>query len=78
MGWLHVIGSLKLYVSFAKEPYERDDILPKRHVILSSLLIVATPYQRREYGVLRIHVCAHTHTHMFTRTQTCVFTRKDL
>ena len=30
-------------VSFAKEPYKRDDILQKRLIILRSLLIVATP-----------------------------------
>jgi len=34
---------LKLQVSFAKEPYERDDILQKRLIILRGLLIVATP-----------------------------------
>ena len=33
------------WLRFAKEPYERDDILQKRPVILRSLLIVATPYQ---------------------------------
>ena len=46
MGWLRSVGSLKLYVnlyvSFAKEPYKRDDILQKRPIILRSLLIVAT------------------------------------
>ena len=44
MGWLRLAGSLKLKVSFAKEPYKRDDILQKRLVILRSLLIVATLY----------------------------------
>jgi len=44
MGWLRLLGSLKLWVSFAEEPYKRDDILQKRPVILRSLLIVATPY----------------------------------
>jgi len=34
----------KLYVTFAKEPYERDDILQKRPIILSILLSEATPY----------------------------------
>jgi hypothetical protein len=29
MGWLRLVGSLKCYVSFAKEPYKRDDILQK-------------------------------------------------
>ena len=43
MGWLHVVGFLKLQVSFAKEPYERDDFLQKRPKISRSLLIVATP-----------------------------------
>ena len=45
MGWLRLVGSLKLQVSFAKEPYKRDDILQKRPIILRSLLIVATPYK---------------------------------
>jgi len=43
MGWLSWVGSLKLKVSFAKEPYKRDSILQKRPIILRSLLIVATP-----------------------------------
>ena len=45
MGWLRLVGSLKLQVSFAKEPYKRNDILQKRPIILRSLLIVATPYK---------------------------------
>jgi len=44
MGWLPLVGSLKLHVSFAKEPYNRDDILQKKRVILRRLLVVATPY----------------------------------
>jgi len=44
MGWLRLVGSLKSLVSFAKEPYKRDDILQKRPIILRNLLIVATPY----------------------------------
>ena len=27
MVWLRLVGSIKLYVSFAKEPYKRDYIL---------------------------------------------------
>jgi len=45
MGWLRLVDSLKLQVSFAKEPYKRDSILQKRPIILRSLLIVATPYR---------------------------------
>ena len=44
MGWLLLVGSLILYVSFAKEPDKRDDILQMRRIILRSLLFVATPY----------------------------------
>jgi len=44
MGWLPLVGSLKLQVSFAKEPYKRDDILQTRCIILRSLLIVVTPF----------------------------------
>ena len=29
-GWLWLVGSFKLYVSFAKEPYKRDDVLQKK------------------------------------------------
>ena len=47
MGWLRLVGALKVQVSFAKEPYKRDDILQKRPIILRRLLIVATPYSDR-------------------------------
>jgi len=43
MGWLRLVGSLKLYVSFVRVPYKRDDILQKRPVIFRSPLTVATP-----------------------------------
>ena len=33
MGWLRLVGSFKLYVSFAKEPFKRDYILQKRPII---------------------------------------------
>ena len=45
MGWLPLVASLKLYVSFAKETCKKDDILQKRPMMLRSLLIVATPYR---------------------------------
>jgi len=32
-GWLGLVESIKLQVSFAKEPYKRDDILQKRRLI---------------------------------------------
>jgi len=36
MGWLRLVGSLKLYVSFAKEPYQRDYILLSLFVSVSA------------------------------------------
>ena len=68
MGWLHGVGSVKLYVSFAKEPYERDDILQKRPIILRSLLIVASPYQT---VCVWTHTYTHTHTHTYTHQIAC-------
>ena len=32
VGRLRSVGSIKLHVSFAKEPYKRDDILQKRYM----------------------------------------------
>jgi len=49
MGWLRLVSSLKWLVSFAKEPYKRDDVLQKRPIILKSLLIIATPYAFPEH-----------------------------
>jgi len=43
MEWLRLVGSLKLQVSFAKEPYKTYHILQKRPRVLRSLLIEATP-----------------------------------
>jgi len=44
MGWLRLVGSIKLQVSFAKEPFKRDCILQKSPMIWSIVLTVATPY----------------------------------
>jgi len=65
MGWLRLVGSLQLYVSFAKEPYKRDYIPQKRPTILWSLLIVATPYRCCD-------VC--TVIHVLNNTFPCVIT----
>ena len=44
MGWLRLVGSLKLQVSFAEHSLFYRALLQKRPIILRSLLIVATPY----------------------------------
>ena len=41
--WLWLVGSIKLQVSFVKEPYKRDNNLQKRPIISSILLTIATP-----------------------------------
>ena len=44
MGWLWLVGSIRLWVSFANEPYKRNNILQKRPIISTILLTVAKPY----------------------------------
>ena len=44
MGWLRLVGSLKLQVAFAEYSLFYRSLLQKRPMILRSLLIVATPY----------------------------------
>jgi len=46
MGWLWLVGSLKLQVSFAEFRLFCRALLQKRPIILRHLLIVATPYQQ--------------------------------
>jgi len=67
MGWLQLVGSSKIQVSFAKKPCKRDYILQKRPIFLRSLLIVATPYifVCLCWGVC-ICVCVYVHAHIFT------------
>jgi len=44
MGWLRLVGSLKLQVSFAEYSLFYRALLQKRPIILRSLLLEATPY----------------------------------
>ena len=64
MGWLRLVGSLKLWVSFAEYSLFYRARLQKRPIILSILLTVATPYQ---WVVLRMikscNTLQHTATH---------------
>ena len=45
MGWLRLVSSLKLLVSFSEYCLFNRALLRKRRNILGSLLILATPYQ---------------------------------
>jgi len=44
MGWLRLVGSLKLYVSLGNIGLFCRALLQKRPILLRSLLMVATPY----------------------------------
>ena len=75
MGWLRLVGSLKLQVSFAKEHFKREDILQKRPIILRSLLVVATPYtctntntHHKDGTTFEDTLTAHTHAELHTLT----------
>ena len=59
MGWLRLVGSLKLQVSFAKEPCKRAYILQKKPVILRSLPVIATSYGSMYVMCLRFDVCLY-------------------
>jgi len=72
MGWLQLVGSIKLQVSFAKEPYKRDDILQKRPVILSILLTVATPYVLHHRLNMRIRINMCIRINMYVSINICV------
>jgi len=52
-----IIGLFCKRVSFAKEPYKRDNILQKRPRILSILLTVATPYRATHVPVYAVALC---------------------
>jgi len=49
MRCLRLVGALKLEVSFAKEPYKRDDILQKRPVSIATPYHVVYIYESNSY-----------------------------
>jgi len=53
MGWLRLVGSIKICVSFAEYRLFRRSLLQKRPIILRSLLIVAIPYLSRRRSDLK-------------------------
>ena len=61
MEWLRLVGSLKLYVSFAEYRLFYRALLQKRPIILRSLLIVATPYHVYAWVVSRLWTSNVTH-----------------
>jgi len=60
MGWLRLVGSFKLEVSFAEYSLFYMALLQKRPANLRSLLIVATAYL---HAWMSAASCAYTYTH---------------
>ena len=48
-GWLRLVGSIKLHISFAEYRLFYRALLQKRPIILSILLTEATPYQIQDH-----------------------------
>jgi len=71
MGWLRVVGWLKLQVSFAKYRLFYRALLQKRPVFLRSLLIVATPYMY-SYVYTLMCVCM-SYFWLFVYVCSCLF-----
>ena len=71
MGWLRLVGSIKLQVSFAEYSLFYRALLQKGPVILSILLTQATPC----IHTINVHtICIHVnvlHTHQCTYTSMC-------
>jgi len=53
MGWLRLVGSMKLYVSFAEYSFFYNALVHKRPVILSIILTEATPQWGNYWVCLR-------------------------
>jgi len=67
MGWLQLVGSLKLHVSFAEYSLFYRALLQQRPMILRSLLVVATAYHViHEWITPHIWMRDVTHTHKHT------------
>ena len=80
MGWLWFVGSLKLQVSFAKEPYKRDDILQETFHFkettnrsCSVSLCVFCLYSVRDmytFVCSYVYLCVHC---KYTGSETCIY-----
>jgi len=54
IGWLRLVGSLKLYVSLENIGLFYRALLQKRLIVLRSLLAEATPYSKRTIVTERV------------------------
>ena len=75
MGWLWLVGSIKLQVSLAKEPYERDDILQKRRIYMKMgdrKCETDDMYMCMNLTFSYIHIFMYTHFHTY-ETEVCTY-----
>jgi len=74
MGWLQLVGSLKLQVSFAEYHLFYRALLQKRPVILRSLQVVATPYCTLAHMKESPHHCIHINAshHTIVNSSWCI------
>jgi len=70
MGWLRLVGSLKLQVFFAEYSLFYRALLQKRHTILRSLPIEATPYSESSLSCMHIHIYIHVYVYMYIQVYT--------
>jgi len=76
MGWLRLVGSLKIYVSFAEYSLFYRALLQKRPIILRSLLIVVTPYYDSNLWRLTRNMCVRVCVRACVRACTWVCVRE--
>ena len=74
MGWLRLVGSLKLYVSLENIGLFCRAILQKRPIFLRSLLVVATPYldTHTHTRIRYIHTHIRTYMYMYKYIYMCI------
>ena len=81
MGWLHLVGSLKLYVSFAEYSLFYRSLLQKRHTkcviqVLHARIedcSQAHLYSRSLYIYICIYMYIHIYIYVHTYTYTCIY-----
>jgi len=71
MGWLWLLGSLRLEVSFVEYSLFYRALLKKRPILLRSLLIVGTPYVTSYVGPICDIICGMSHTAGASPFQMC-------
>jgi len=73
IGWLHLVSSFKLCVSFAEYSNFCRALLQKRPIIWRSLLIIATPLQLFKWSHVFFGVAALVGVGWRVRTFVCVY-----